>query len=180
MTPGLCVCACVCTYRCARACPLYIPRGKFTDVTFRSSYPSLRRASRIHHAVEKREKPAEFANGSLLGNDSRIFVQHPVAYPLSRGRAATLASVLLTPSPRRVYPASFVAPSAHFSFSKFYRPETHRCTSSPHFPLCSFSVLFLQRFPTRPPPLVLYTPFFPLRISEVRTVSLRVSLGFLR
>lgn len=93
----------------------YISRGKSTDVSL-LSFASLRRA---HNAIRSqvKEKPAKFANGSLLGNDSRIFVQHHDAYPLSRMRLLLFSLLALRLPPRRF-------PSAHFSFSKFYRPET--------------------------------------------------------
>lgn len=51
-------------------------------------FVSLRRARNAARSQEK-EKPAKFANGSLLGNDSRIFVQHHGAYPLSRMRPSS-------------------------------------------------------------------------------------------
>lgn len=63
-------------------------------------------------------------------------MEHHGAYPLSRMR---LSFSRLPPSPRRF-------PSAHFSFSKFYRPETPGVVSSLHFLLCPFSDLW--RFPS--------------------------------
>lgn len=63
-------------------------------------------------------------------------MEHHGAYPLSRMR---LSFSRLPLSPRRF-------PSAHFSFSKFYRPETPGVVSSLHFLLCPFSDLW--RFPS--------------------------------
>lgn len=106
-------------------------------MTFRSSLvASLRRARNSARSREK-EKPAKFANGSLLGSDSRIFVEHHGAYPLSRMRL------------------SFSRPS--FSSSLSFRPflffkvlpsrDTRCVLSSLHFLLCPFSDLW--RFPSR-------------------------------
>lgn len=57
-----------------------ISRGR--SAMFQASLP---RACNAVRSREK-EKPAKFANGSLLGNDSRIFVQYHGSYPLSRMR----------------------------------------------------------------------------------------------
>lgn len=105
-------------------------------MTFRSSLVASPRRARNSARSREKEKPAKFANGSLLGNDSRIFVEHHGAYPLSRMR--------LSFSPVPLSPRRF--PSAHFSFSKFYRPETPGVLSSLHFLLCPFSDLW--RFPS--------------------------------
>lgn len=99
--------------------------------------PLLRRTRNAARSQEK--KPAKFANGSLLGNDSRIFVQHHGAYPLTRMRLS------LPQLPRRF-------PSAHFSFSKFYRPEM------PAYFIPSLSTLpFLRSLILPPPAMTLCT-----------------------
>lgn len=64
------------------------------DISF-LFFVSLRRARNAARSQEK-EKPAKFANGSLLGNDSRIFVQHHGAYPLSRMRPSPSSSSSLS------------------------------------------------------------------------------------
>lgn len=83
----------------------------------------------------EKEKSMEFANGSLLGNDSRIFVQHPGAFPPN-------AFLSLSPSSLS---SSRRSSSAHFSFPKFYHPETPA-----YFILLTFyfalSQFFLWRF----------------------------------
>lgn len=106
-------------------------------MTFRSSLVASPRRARNSARSREKEKPAKFANGSLLGNDSRIFVEHHGA----RIRFPECVS----PSPVPLSPRRF--PSAHFSFSKFYRPETPGVLSSLHFLLCPFSDLW--RFPSR-------------------------------
>lgn len=85
----------LCTPRCAR-CACACGRRKYLP----SGSPLSRRRSVFLPLHREEEKPMEFANGSLLGNDSRIFVRHPNAYPLSRTRAShPLPPRLLTRSP---------------------------------------------------------------------------------
>lgn len=79
--------------------------------------PSPTQRSALARDREK-EKSVEFANGSLLRSDSRIFVQHPGAFPLFRTRFSRFLLLPLSPCLPRI------APSAHFSFSKFSYPET--------------------------------------------------------
>lgn len=68
----------------------YISRGK--SATFRSSSSLLSVVPTTQFAGQEKEKPAKFANGSLLENDSGIFVQHHGAYPLSGIRLSPSAS----------------------------------------------------------------------------------------
>lgn len=123
-----------------------ISRGK--SATFRASFSLLSVVPVTQLAAKKRRSPAKFANGSLLGNDSRIFVQHHGAYPLSRMRPFFLSLLTFPVSPRRF-------PSAHFSFSKFHGVPRRRRTSSLHFLLCPFSGCFPH--PHLPPAVTLCT-----------------------
>lgn len=94
----------------------------------------------LAHCDREKEKSVEFANGSLLRSDSRIFVQHPGVFPLFRTRF----SRFLLPLP----PLS----SSHRSFRSFlfFKVLLSRDTGvlhPPHFLLCSFLVLSLAVSP---------------------------------
>lgn len=113
---------------CAGACFLAYFSREVRDVSF-LFFASLRRTRNAARNQEK-EKPAKFANGSLLGNDSRIFVQHHGAYPLTRMRLSSSAPLFLL--------VAFLPPISLFQSSTVPR---HRCSSSLHFLLCPFSGL---------------------------------------
>lgn len=78
--------------------------------------------SSLAHCDREKEKSVEFANGSLLRSDSRIFVQHPGAFPLFRTR---FSRFLLPLSP--VFLASLLPLISLFQSSPIPR---HRRTSS--------------------------------------------------
>lgn len=122
---------------CVRASLLHISCEKSADATFRFSYPFLARASRDR----EKEKSVEFANGSLLGNDSRNFVQHPGAYPLPRTRSSRF---LTPPSSLSSSRRSF----RPFLFSKVLLSRDTGVLHPSHFLLCSFSVLSLVVSPS--------------------------------
>lgn len=67
---------------------------------------------RTHNAArsQEKEKPAKFANGSLLGNDSRIFVRHHGGYPLTR--------CVFLPQPPRIPSSSLSLSFRPFLFFK--------------------------------------------------------------
>jgi len=77
------------TFRCA-CFLIYFSREVQKRTMFRSS--SSRFSVAPVTCSQEKEKLAKFANGSLLGNDSRIFVQHHGPYPLSRMRPSSSAS----------------------------------------------------------------------------------------
>lgn len=104
-----------------------ISRGK--SAMFRSS-SLLFVAARI----QEKEKPAKFANGSLLENDSRIFAQHHGAYPLSRMRPSSSASS------HSLFPLVAFLPSISL-FPSSTVPRRQR-TSFLHFLLCPFPGLW--------------------------------------
>lgn len=123
---------------------------------FLAESPSTQRSalltrSSLSYRDRKKEKSMEFANGSFLRSDSRIFVQHPGAFPLFRTRFSRFLPSSSFPSP--VFLASLL--SAHFSFSKFHHTETPA-----YFILLTFyfalSWFFLWWFlPLSPPVLTL-------------------------
>lgn len=157
---------------------------------FRSS--SVRRFVAFAHtpgAVEKREKPAEFANGSLLGNDSRIFVQHPAAYPLSRTRCATPVSPTHPPLPLISAPRLSWHPSSHLPPISLFQSSTvprHTGVLHPltfHFALsrfCFFGALPLSVSLSFSRSCTPRSSLFVLWRISPYTVSRRVSFSFLR
>lgn len=122
------------------------------DISF-LFFVSLRRARNAARSQEK-EKPAKFANGSLLGNDSRIFVQHHGAYPLSRMRPSSSAS-----SHSLFLLVAFLPPISLFQSSTVPR---RRRTSSLHFLLCPFSGLWC--FPSCRDTLYFRFPFLHISL----------------
>jgi len=78
------------TFQCA--CFLIYFSREVRRTIFRSSSSCFSVAPCNATCSQEKEKLAKFANGSLLGNDSRIFVQHHGPYPLSRIRPSSFAS----------------------------------------------------------------------------------------
>lgn len=122
---------CMCVLSCIFLTGSFVPPRCFVPLLrLSSSHPQ--RSSQL--AAREKEKPAKFANGSFLGNDSRIFVQHHRAYPLTRMRLSSSAfshSLFLL--------VAFLPPISLFQSSTVPR---RRHTSSLHFLLCPFSGLW--------------------------------------
>lgn len=129
------------------------------------------------HSQEK-EKPAKFANGSLLGNDSRIFAQHYSAYPLSRMRPFSsnssysffLLVVALLP-PISLFQSSTVPrrPGVLYPFTFYFALSRIFGASLPAMMLCTLDFVCILDFPS----LTYYLGFCD---NNVTTTPITVSL----